>query len=247
MPENPYLSLVIPAYHEAGRLPATLQELAKFCDEAGFPCEVLIVVERGIDETLEIAAAFAARQAHFHAIDNPVQRGKGCAVRTGMLRARGVFVFYMDADLSVPLREVKAFVEHLEMHPEIDVLIGNRQHAGSRITRAQSWLRRTMGQTFNRILQSAALAPARDTQCGFKAFRRGAAQAIFSRQKLDGFAFDVEVLLLAERLGLRVADLPVEWINSPESKVRIVRDSVQMLRDAVRVRRLVNATLAAKP
>jgi dolichyl-phosphate beta-glucosyltransferase len=246
MSETPFLSIVIPAYHEARRLPRTLEALAEFGVGLGFPFEVWIVVERGRDETLEIAAAFAARQAHFHVIDNPVQRGKGCAVRTGMLRARGEVIFYMDADLSVPLREVTAFLEHLRAHPEIDVLIGNRQHAGSRITRAQSWLRRTMGQTFNRILQSVALAPARDTQCGFKAFRRAAAQAIFSRQRLDGFAFDVEVLLLAERLGYKIADLPVEWINSPESRVRIVRDSLQMLRDAVRVRRLVNATLTVE-
>jgi dolichyl-phosphate beta-glucosyltransferase len=153
----------------------------------------------------------------------------------------------MDADLSVPLREVPAFLAHLRAHPELDVLIGNRQHARSRITRAQSWLRRTMGQTFNRILRAVALAPARDTQCGFKAFRRPAAQAIFLRQKLDGFAFDVEVLLLAERLGYQIGDLPVEWINSPESKVRILRDSLQMLRDTLRVRRLVAATLAAEP
>lgn len=246
MSGNPFLSIVIPAYHEARRLPRALEELAKFGDGLGFPFEVWIVVERGADETLEIAAAFAARQAHFHVVDNPVQRGKGHAVRTGMLRARGEVVFYMDADLSVPLREVPAFIEYLRMHPEVDVLIGNRQHAGSRITRAQSWLRRTMGQTFNRILQAVALAPARDTQCGFKAFRRAAAQAIFSRQRLDGFAFDVEVLLLAQRLGYRVADLPVEWINSPESKVRIVRDSLQMLRDAGSVRRLVDATLSAE-
>ena len=108
-----------------------------------------------------------------------------------------------------------SFSAHFAAHPEIDVLAGNRQHAQSRITRAQSWLRRTMGQTFNRILRVVSAAPLRDTQCGFKAFRRAAAQAIFSRQKLDGFAFDVEVLLLAERLGFRVADLPVEWINSP--------------------------------
>ncbi len=246
MSETPFLSLVIPAYREARRLPRTLDELAKFGEGLGFPFEVLIVVEKSGDETLEIAAAFAARQAHFRVIDNAVQRGKGFAVRTGMLHARGEIIFYMDADLSVPLHEVTAFLAHLEAHPGIDVLIGNRQHADSRITRAQSWLRRTMGQTFNRILQTVALAPARDTQCGFKAFRRAAAQAVFSKQQLDGFAFDVEVLLLAERLGYKVADLPVEWINSPESKVRIVRDSLQMLRDAVRVRRLVNATLDAR-
>ncbi len=246
MSDAPFLSIVIPAYHEARRLPRTLEELARFGVGLGLPWEVCIVVERGSDGTLEIAADFAARQAHFVVIDSPVHRGKGHAVRAGMLHARGEIVFYMDADLSVPLREVGAFLAEFRARPEIDVLIGNRQHAASRITRAQSWLRRTMGQTFNRVLRATALAPSRDTQCGFKAFRRGAAQAIFSRQKLDGFAFDVEVLFLADRLGLRVADLPVEWINSPESKVRIVSDSFAMLRDAIRVRRLVDATLAAE-
>jgi glycosyltransferase involved in cell wall biosynthesis len=247
MPDHPFLSIVIPAWHEAQRLPRTLEALAAFGAGLEFPWEVCIVVEQGTDGTLEIAADFAARQAHFAVIDSAPQRGKGHAVRAGMLAARGELVFYMDADLSVPLREVTAFIAQFAAHPEIDVLIGNRQHARSRITRAQSWLRRTMGQTFNRILQTVALAPARDTQCGFKAFRRAAGRAIFSRQRLDGFAFDVEVLLLAERLGYKIADLPVEWINSPESKVRIVRDSLGMLRDAVRVRRLVDATLAASP
>ena len=244
MSADPFLSIVIPAYHEARRLPRTLEELARFSEELGWPCEVIIVVEQGTDGTLEIAAGVAARQAHFVVIDSPVQRGKGHAVRTGMLRARGEVLIYMDADLSVPLREVGAFVDYLRTRPEVQVLIGNRQHAASRITRAQSWLRRTMGQMFNRILQAVALAPARDTQCGFKAFRRSAAREIFARQRLDGFAFDVEVLLLAERLGYQIADLPVEWINSPESKVSIVRDSWQMLGDALRVRRLVERTLA---
>lgn len=246
MPDQPFLSIVIPAWHEAHRLPQSLAELARFAAGLEFPFEVCVVVERGTDATLEIAAAFAARQAHFTAIDSPVHRGKGHAVRTGMLAARGEIVFYMDADLSVPLREVRAFLAHFAAHPEVDVLIGNRQHAASRITQAQSWVRRRMGQTFNRILRRFAFAPAQDTQCGFKAFRSAAAQAIFSRQRLDGFAFDVEVLLLSERLGYRLADLPVEWINSPESKVSIIRDSARMLRDALRVRRLVSATLAAE-
>lgn len=243
MPPDPSLSIVLPAYQEARRLPPTLERLAALGAELGLPWEVLLMVERGSDGTLEIAREFAAGHAGFVAVDSGVQRGKGFAVRSGMLRARGEIVFYMDADLSVPLAEVRPFLAHFAAQPEVAVLVGNRQHAGSRITRAQSWLRRTMGQTFNRVLQAAALAPVRDTQCGFKAFRREAAQAIFARQKLDGFAFDVEVLLLAERLGYRVADRPVEWINSPESKVQLVRDSLRMLGDALRVRRLVEGTL----
>jgi dolichyl-phosphate beta-glucosyltransferase len=217
--------------------------MAAFLRDLGRPYEVLVIVERSTDGTLDIAARFAVQQAHFQAVDNLVQRGKGCAVRSGMLRARGEFIFYMDADLSVPLSAVPEFLARFEREPRVDVLLGNRQHSMSRITRRQSWLRRTMGQTFNRILKGWGLASLHDTQCGFKAFRRAAARDIFSRQTLDGFAFDVEVLLLAEGLGCPIADLPVEWINSPESKVRIVRDSWHMLRDTLRVRRLVAQTL----
>jgi dolichyl-phosphate beta-glucosyltransferase len=157
-------------------------------------------------------------------------------VRTGMQAATGEFIFYMDADLSVPLREVDTFLKYFRAHTEADVLFGNRQHAQSRITQYQSWLRRHLGQVFNSILRRLAMTGVYDTQCGFKAFRHAAAKAIFERQQIDGFAFDVEVLLLAQKLGLQIADLPVEWRNSPESKVRIVRDSLQMLRDAIRIR-----------
>lgn len=243
MSEMPYLSIVVPAYNEARRLPPTLESMAAFLRDLGRPYEVLIIVERSTDGTLDIAARFAAQQAHFQAVDNLVQRGKGCAVRAGMLRARGEFIFYMDADLSVPLTAVPEFLARFEHDPRVGVLLGNRQHAMSRIIRRQAWLRRTMGQTFNRILKTCGLASLHDTQCGFKAFRRAAARAIFTRQKLDGFAFDVEVLLLAQRLGCAIDDLPVEWINSPESKVRILRDSLAMLRDTLRVRRLVAQTL----
>jgi dolichyl-phosphate beta-glucosyltransferase len=236
MSDLPYLSIVVPAYQEARRLPPTIAALGEFFREFTRAYEVLIVVERSTDGTLEIASGLAGQQAHFQVIDNGPQRGKGHAVRSGMQRARGEIVFYMDADLSVPLAEVWAFLQRFEERPEVDVLVGNRQHARSRITRRQSVLRESMGKLFNRILQSLALVALRDTQCGFKAFRQGACREIFARQTIEGFAFDVEVLLLAERLGYRVEDWPVEWTNSPESKVSIVADSLRMLRDTWRVR-----------
>lgn len=201
--------------------------------------EIIIVVEPGTDRTREIATEAAARQPNLRVIANEQHRGKGFAVRTGMQAATGDFIFYMDADLSVPLRDVGAFLEYFEAHPEADVLFGNRQHGQSRITQQQSWLRRHMGQAFNSILRRLAMTGVHDTQCGFKAFRRAAAQAIFARQQIDGFAFDVEVLMLAQEFRFHIADLPVEWRNSPESKVRIIRDSLQMLRDAIRIRQMV--------
>lgn len=246
MSEVPYLSIVVPAYNEARRLPPTMTALADFLQGFTKGYEVLIVVEGSADGTLEIAATLAAQQAHFRVIDNGPQRGKGHAVRSGMLQARGEIVFFMDADLSVPLADVTAFLSHFEEHPEVDVLVGNRQHARSRINRRQSALREAMGKVFNRILQSLALVALRDTQCGFKAFRQEACREIFRRQTIDGFAFDVEVLLLADRLGFRIEDLPVEWNNSAESKVSIVADSWQMLLDAWKIRRLVEKNLSSR-
>ena len=244
MSDSPYLSVVVPAYNEARRLPPTVAALAEFFGSFTRSYEVLLVVERSPDGTLDIAAKLAAQQAHFQVIDNQVQRGKGYAVRSGMLRARGEIVIYMDADLSVPLAELAAFLRRFEEAPGVDALVGNRQHARSRITRRQSALRERMGKVFNRVLQSLALVDLADTQCGFKAFRREACREIFSRQTIDGFAFDVEVLLLAKRLGYVVEDLPVEWINSAESKVRIVGDSLRMLSDTWRVRRMISRALS---
>ena len=234
---QPYFSLVIPAFNEARRLPATLRQLMEFSSRFTLPFEVWVMVEKSDDDTFELAAGLVSNQVRFHVIDNRVQRGKGYAVRSGMLRSRGEFVFYMDADLSVPLEEIPVFLDYFKNNPGVDLLAGNRQHPGSDIVKRQSWHRQKMGQIFNRILRLFAPVTLRDTQCGFKAFRAGAAREIFSRQQLDGFAFDVEVLMLAEELGLRIADLPVRWINSNESKVRIIRDSWRMLLDVRRLSR----------
>ncbi|MDB6155953.1 MAG: hypothetical protein JWL90_4406 [Chthoniobacteraceae bacterium] len=233
----PFLSIVIPAWNEEKRLPPTLGLLEAFRRELLWESEVIVVVEQSSDATLDLANAFASTHPGFEIIGSSPHRGKGHAVRIGMQRARGDFLFYMDADLSVPLREIGPFLDYFQAHSEVAILVGNRAHAASRITRRQAWLRRTMGRLFNRILQKTRLASLHDTQCGFKAFRREAARAIFERQKLDGFAFDVEVLLLGERLGYTIADLPVEWLNSPDSKVHILRDSIRMLRDLRRMTR----------
>jgi glycosyltransferase involved in cell wall biosynthesis len=242
---DPQVSIIVPAYNEARRLPGSLRLLGDHLRAASWAArssgsfEVLIVVEHSTDGTLELAREAVAEQANFHVIDNRVQRGKGYAVRSGMRQARGALIFYMDADLSVPVGEIDRFVTHFQAHPDDDVLLGSRQHPGSSIERRQSFLRQTMGKTFNHILRSLSLLPFRDTQCGFKAFRRTAAAEIFGLQTIDGFAFDVEVLLLAQALGYRIRELPVRWLNSPESKVHILRDSLRMLIDAITVRRRV--------
>ena len=240
----PFVSLVIPAYNEAHRLAASVRALREFLAYTRHACEVIIVVERSTDGTLELARELTEGQAAFRVIGNPDQRGKGHAVRTGMLAARGEIAFFMDTDLSTPLPEIERFLAQFAAHPATDILIGNRQHAQSAIMKRQSLLRRKMGQTFNAILRMVARIRVKDTQCGFKAFRRAAREAIFPRQTIEGFAFDVELLILAEVLGHSVADLPVEWHNAEGSKVHIIRDSWRMLRDALRIRARVRNNLS---
>jgi len=239
----PFVSIIIPAYNEVHRLEASIRALREYLAAARWSHETLIVVERSSDGTLDLARRITEGDPAITVVGHDMQRGKGYAVRAGMLRARGEIAFFMDADLSTPLSEMDAFLARFAIAPEVDVLIGNRRHAGSEILKRQSFIRMKMGQTFNTLLRAFGGIRFADTQCGFKAFRRRACEAIFSRQTIDGFAFDVEVLLIAERLGFKVEDLPVRWSNAEGSKVRLVRDSVRMLADAIRVRRLVARTL----
>jgi dolichyl-phosphate beta-glucosyltransferase len=246
-PSPVLFSIVIPAYNEERRIPSSIRDIKSFFAKMQVPYEVVVVVEKSTDRTLELSQAAAAGDLHFSIVDNLVQRGKGYAVRSGMMRARGEYVFFMDADLSTPLSEVLHFLGEFQAAPETDLFIGNRADGKSQILKKQSWFRRNLGRGFNRFVQLFGVANIKDTQCGFKAFRLAAAHEIFRRQTLDGFAFDVEVLLLAEALGYRVGVLPVRWINSTDSKVRIFIDPLKMLWDLVRIRRIVSRTLLQKP
>ncbi|MFZ4598547.1 MAG: dolichyl-phosphate beta-glucosyltransferase [Terrimicrobiaceae bacterium] len=222
------VSIVIPARNEAARLPASLREILRtFPDE---PWEFLIVVEKSDDDTARLARSVVADDRRFVIVENSEARGKGFAVRTGMLRARGDWIFFMDADLSVPLPTVRRFLDASDTG---DVLIGNRRHAESLIAIRQPLLREACGRIFSYVLRGFGATRIRDTQCGFKAFRRDAAREIFSRVRQDGFGFDVEAVILAEVLGFRLVELPVEWADAAGSKVRPLRDGVGALIDAV--------------
>lgn len=241
------VSLVIPAYREERRLPTSIRDIRAFFAAFPLPVEVLVMVEKSPDRTLELGQSTAAGEDRIQVVDNQVQRGKGYAVKSGMLRAQGEIIFFMDADLSTPLAEIFAFLTHFAEHPETDAIIGSRAHAKSQIIKRQSLFRQSLGRTFNRFVQFFGVRGIEDTQCGFKAFRREAAREVFSRQTLDGFAFDVEVLMLAEDMGYKIDVLPVRWVNSPDSKVRIWIDPLKMLWDLIRTRRIVRKTLRERP
>jgi len=243
----PYLSLVIPAYNEARRLPNTLRELHDYCRRWARLFEVIIVVESSTDETLALAQAGTKTFPQLKVIGNRIHRGKGFAVRTGMLASAGELVFFTDADLSTPLYEIDRALAVFEAERDLQIIVGNRQHPNSQIIRHQSWMREGMGKTFNALVRWLAGIEIRDTQCGFKGFRQAASRAIFERQRTDGFSFDVEVLLLAKALGFSVKEMPVHWSNSPDSKVRVLSDSLKMLRDVAVVRQMVRQTLEEQP
>jgi dolichyl-phosphate beta-glucosyltransferase len=241
---RPALSLVVPAYNEELRLPRSLKDIQAFFGK--FPenaIEILVIVERSSDRTFELAREAVAGDARFQVIDNQVHRGKGFAVRTGMLRARGEIVFYMDADLSTPLSEIFKFLGHFSDHPETSVVIGSRADLQSEILKRQTWFRQSLGRCFNYFVKIFGIRGIKDTQCGFKAFRSSASEAVFSRQTLNGFAFDVEALMLAVELGFKIDIRPVVWVNSPDSKVRVLIDPIKMLWDIVRIRRIVRRSL----
>jgi dolichyl-phosphate beta-glucosyltransferase len=244
---RPYLSIVIPAFSEARRLPATLEAVRAYVRTAGHATEVLAVIEPSPDNTLKVAEAARLSFPELRVIANDRHRGKGFAVRTGMLAARGQFTFFTDADLSTPLSHVAAALQIFRDQRSVDVVVGNRQHPKSQILQRQNVVRETMGKTFNQLVRLLAGLEISDTQCGFKGFRQAAAREIFGRQRMDGFSFDVEVLLLARHLHFKVVDMPVEWSNSTESKVHVLRDSLRMLRDVVAVRALVQKTVREYP
>lgn len=230
------VSIVIPAYAEERRIGPTVRALCAYARDFPRLTEVLVITEPSGDRTAEVAREAAGGDPLVRVVENTEHRGKGFAVRTGMLQAAGEILFFMDADLSVPLRYVEPFVAHLEAHPETAAAIGNRRHPASVISKRQHFLRERAGRGFNQVVRALGLSVSKDTQCGFKVFRREAAREIFSRAQIDGFAFDAEALLLAQKLGLLVDELPVEWINDEETKFDPWRDGWRSVRDLWRVR-----------
>lgn len=224
------LSVIIPVFNEARRLPPMLDALNAYLD-AHYPSAEIVVADDGsADSTAERAREASRKWPRTRLLSLP-HRGKGHAVREGMLAADGEVRFFMDVDRAVPLETIEPFLQALKT---ADVVVASRELAGARRI-GEPRNRHLMGRVFNLAVRAMAGLPYRDTQCGFKAFRREAAKTLFSRQRVDGFGFDAEILYLARRKGFEVAELPVEWRYGAESKVRL-RHPLQMLGELAGVR-----------
>lgn len=223
------LSIVIPVYNEEGVIGGALAAATAFADARGLACEVLCVDDGSRDRSAEEIAAFAARDRRVVLHRLPRNRGKGAAVREGVLRARGERVFFLDADLSTPLEELDRFLPRLDAGA--DIVLGNRKAAGATILVRQPWLRERLGKVFTALCRVLLAPGIDDFTCGFKGFRAEAAREVFARSSLDGWAFDAELVVIARALGYRVEQLPVTWRNDPGTKVRLCSAIVGALRD----------------
>ncbi len=230
---SPALSLVIPALNEQARLPYTLSEIERYVCAAQLDCEVVVVDNGSHDATSVVVQQAAIRFPRLRLLRTD-RRGKGLAVRTGVLAAKGDVILFADADLSWSVEDLSRFASLVD-DEHSPVVIGSREGYGARRVGEPAY-RHLMGRVFNRVVQALAVPGIEDSQCGFKAFSREAAQAIFSRQRLDGWGFDVEVLYLARRLGYALTVVPLNWEHKENSRVAPVRDSLLMLSDVVRVR-----------
>ena len=239
--DPPQLSVVIPAFNEERRLGSTLERVVTYFSAQPFAWEVLAVDDGSADGTAALVERSSVAEPRVRLVRVGSNRGKGNAVRAGFLEARGELVLFSDADLSTPIEEFERLRVALDGLPPRDIAIGSRALPDSDVRVRQNIIRQTMGKTFNLIVRLATGLSLHDTQCGFKLFRRESAQRVFRAQRLEGFAFDVELLFLANRHGLSIAEVPVAWINSPDSRVHVVRDSARMFRDVLRIR--LNALL----
>jgi dolichyl-phosphate beta-glucosyltransferase len=229
---SPALSVVIPAYNEQARLPYTLSEIEAYVCREKIDCEVIVVDNGSRDATSAVIQQATVSFPHLRLLRTD-RRGKGLAVRTGVLAARGQVVMFADADLSWSVDDLSRFMALVDARTP--VVIGSREGHGARRI-GEPIYRHIMGRVFNRVVQSLAVAGIEDSQCGFKAFRRDSARDIFARQRIDGFGFDVEVLFIARLRGYAIRVVPLRWEHKENSRVAAVRDTLLMLSDVLRVR-----------
>ena len=231
----PQLSIIIPAYNEAKRITRTLETLQKYLEANSWTAEVIVVNDGSSDETAAVVELYCSQWNALRLIDNGGNCGKGFGVRTGALVAEGDVILFTDADLSAPITEAPKLVDPIA-NGECDVTFGSRAVDRSLIGVHQSPFRETSGRIFNLCVQGLTGLPFKDTQCGFKAFRRSVARPVFKRQTIMGFGFDPEVLYIAKKRGLRLREIPVRWDHVEGTTVRFLRDSCRMFLDLLRIR-----------
>ncbi|MCS6828343.1 MAG: glycosyltransferase family 2 protein [Caldilinea sp.] len=245
-----FLSIIIPAYNEERRLPPSLEKVVAFLQRQTYKSEVIVVENGSTDRTTEVVQAFI--EAHQDAEDKVrlallhSSPGKGAAVKVGMLAAQGDYRFICDADLAMPIEEIVKFLPPVQRQGMFDIAIASREAPGA-VRYNEPLYRHIMGRVFNLLVRMMAVPGIQDTQCGFKMFTRQAALHLFPLQQIDGWSFDVEVLYIARQHGLRLIEVPIHWHYQEDSRVRPVHDTVNMVRELLKIRRNGRAGLYNLP
>ena len=231
--QTPFLSIIFPAHNEEERLPETLAAAMDFVRKQPYPAEVVIVENASTDRTLEIAQAFAAQNEGIIVLHLDLP-GKGRAVQTGMLIAKGSYRFICDVDLSMPIGEIPRFLP--PQLQDVDIVIASREAPGA-VRYDEPQYRHLVGRVFNNMVRWLTLPHLQDTQCGFKCFSAEAAEKLFPLQTITGWTFDVEILAIAYKMGFRIKEIPIPWYFHGHSKVNVLRDSIRMALDLFKIRR----------
>jgi dolichyl-phosphate beta-glucosyltransferase len=232
--QYPKYSIVIPAYNESARIPATLRSVVDCVRGRGWDAEVVVVNDGSLDDTAAVVREFARTAPEVRLLENPRNCGKGYSVRHGILHALGDIVMFTDADLSSPMEEAEGLFAAIAEGAEI--AIGSRWLATSRQTHRQPIYRQVFGRCFNLLTRMVMNLPFADTQCGFKAFTRRAAQTVFQLQTIERWGFDPEILFIALKRGYRITEVPVSWAHDARTRISYLRDGMQMLKELAIVR-----------
>ncbi len=229
------ISIVIAAYNEEKRIGKSLLKVKEYLTGQNLDYEIIIVDDGSTDNTKQMAMGYKPEITNLKMISYPINKGKGYALRQGVLASTGVAVLLTDADLSTPIEELSHMLP-LISSSEYDVVIGSRALKPETIIKKQPWWRQGMGKIFNKIVRFLVLEGFQDTQCGFKLFSGKVVRSLFKDAHINRFAYDVEILAMAKKKGLKILEVPVKWINSPASKVHPIFDSLQMFLDLVKIR-----------
>jgi len=231
---RPHLSVVIPAYNEESRIAESLDTIIKYLEKQPYTFEVFIVDDGSSDNTADICSEYSSQHSFIKFMKLPVNQGKGCAVRTGMLHASGNYLLMSDADLATPIEELDGFWQWID--EGFDIVIASRAIDNAVLVEHQPFHREFGGRVFNLIVQASAVPGIKDTQCGFKLFTRKSSDAVFSLCTSNGFGFDIEALFLARALKFRIKEAPVHWCHKEGSKVKVLRDGPSVMLDILRIR-----------
>jgi dolichyl-phosphate beta-glucosyltransferase len=241
---QPFLSIVIPAYNEEQRLPPSLRKIATFLRQQPFTAEILVVENGSRDGTSAVIERFIAEEVRsadpFTVALLHSRPGKGIAVKTGMLAATGEYRFICDADLAMPIEEIAKFLPSGSSTQQYDIAIASREAPGA-VRYDEPVYRHLMGRIFNLLVRTLAVPGIQDTQCGFKCFTHSAAEMVFPLQRIDGWGFDVEVLYIARAKGLHLVEIPIHWHYQADSRVRPIQDTINMVRELLKIRRFGRA------